>query len=118
MAAAGRGGAGPPGAGAAGSPSSKLLDAGPAVVGYADIAGRWRGSRSRCGGGSGRSTRWPGWTCCCTGSAGDLGTKRQDGAERGAAVADAAAEDGGFYPELAQVSAQGCRHAWTSGTIS
>jgi putative transposase len=36
MAAAGRGGAGPPGAGAAGSPSSKLLDAGPAVVGYAD----------------------------------------------------------------------------------
>jgi len=93
---AGRGGAGPAGAGAAGSPSSKLLDVGSAVVRYADSAGRWRGSRTRCGGGSGRSTRWPGWTCCCTGSAGDLGSYREDGTERDAAVVDAVAEAGGF----------------------
>jgi hypothetical protein len=33
-------------------------------------ARRWRGSRTGLGGGSGWSTRWPGWTCCCTGTAG------------------------------------------------
>ena len=39
-------------------------------------AGRWRGSRIRSGGGSGWSTRWPGWMCCCTGSAGRCRSRR------------------------------------------
>jgi hypothetical protein len=34
-------------------------------------AGRWPGSPSSYGDGSGWSTRWPGRICCCTGSAAD-----------------------------------------------
>ena len=33
-------------------------------------AGPWPGSRSWWPAGSGWNTRWPGWTCCCTGSGG------------------------------------------------
>ena len=47
-----------------------VLDAGPAPAGIWTSAGLWPGSRTRFGSGSERSTRWPGWTCCCTGSAG------------------------------------------------
>ena len=39
-------------------------------------AGRWPGSPSRPGGGSGWSTRWPGRPCCCTGSAGPCRSRR------------------------------------------
>ena len=48
-----------------------VLEEGPAAAGYADqcwTLARDRGTRP--GGGSRWSTRWPGWTCCCTGSAG------------------------------------------------
>ena len=45
-------------------------------------AGRWRGSRIRSGGGSGWSTRWPGWTCCCTGSGGRVQVPARRAAER------------------------------------
>ena len=38
--------------------------------------GPWPGSRTRPGGGSGRSTRWPGWMCCCTGSGGARRSRR------------------------------------------
>jgi Homeodomain-like domain len=48
-----------------------LLDAGPVPSGAGRIsAGRWRGSLSWCAAGSRWSTRWRGWICCCTGSAG------------------------------------------------
>jgi hypothetical protein len=51
------------------------LDAGPAFWGWEEDqrwtnAGPLPGSPSWSGAGSGSSTRWPGWTCCCTGSAG------------------------------------------------
>ena len=59
-----------------------MLDAGPAACGYEDqrwtlarVAGRaWRRF--------GWSTRWPGWTCCCTGSAGPCRFRPAGAAER------------------------------------
>jgi hypothetical protein len=39
-------------------------------------AGRWPGSPSRCGGGPGWSTRWPGWMCYCTGPGGACRSRR------------------------------------------
>ena len=53
-----------------------VLDAGPTACGYGISAGRWRGSPSSAGGCSGWSTRWPGWRCCCTGSAGRCRSRR------------------------------------------
>ena len=47
-----------------------VLDAGPAACGYADQCWTLPGSQTRSGGSSGWSTRWPGWTCSCTGSGG------------------------------------------------
>ena len=42
----------------------------PSGAGMRTSAGPWPGSRSWWPAGSGSSTRWPGWTCCCTGSGG------------------------------------------------
>ena len=42
----------------------------PRGAGMRTSAGRWPGSPTWCGAGSGWSTPWPGWTCCCTGSGG------------------------------------------------
>jgi hypothetical protein len=48
-----------------------VLEAGPeALAGMPVSVGRWPGSPIRSGAGSARSTRWPGWTCCCAGSGG------------------------------------------------
>ena len=48
----------------------EVLDAGPAACGYADQCWTLARIATRSGSGSGWSTRWPGWMCCCTGSAG------------------------------------------------
>jgi hypothetical protein len=47
-----------------------VLDAGPAAWAGPISAGRWPASVGWSASGSGSSTRWPGWMCCCTGSAG------------------------------------------------
>jgi hypothetical protein len=47
-----------------------VLDAGPGAWGWADQCRPWPGSASWSASGSGRTTRWPGWMCCCTGWAG------------------------------------------------
>ena len=94
--AAGAGGGRPGGAGLQGAGGAKckltaaqvaeleaVLDAGPGGVRAMRIsAGRWPGSRIRCGGGSGWSTRWPGWMCCCTGSGGRVQVPARRAAER------------------------------------
>ena len=59
-----------------------VLDAGPAAAGYADQCRTWPGPRTRPGGGPGRSTRWPGWMCCRTGSGGARRSRR-DGRRSG-----------------------------------
>jgi hypothetical protein len=47
-----------------------VLDAGRRPAGMRTSAGRWRGSRTWRGSGSGWSTPWAGCTCCCTGPGG------------------------------------------------
>ena len=54
----------------------EVLDAGRRLRATWISAGRWRGSRIRSGSGSGWSTRWRGWMCCCTGSAGACRSRR------------------------------------------
>src|SRR5580658_5155696 len=48
----------------------EVLDAGPAACGYADQCWTLARIADQVWQRFGWSIRWPGWTCCCTGSAG------------------------------------------------
>jgi hypothetical protein len=67
------------------APATRLVDNPPAEDQMAVLgppgadrirAGRWPGAASWCASGTGRTTRWPGWTCCCTGSGGACRSRR------------------------------------------
>ena len=60
-----------------------VLDAGPAVpAGVRTSAGRWPGSLRSSAAGSGQSTHWRGWICCCTGSGGACRSRARQAAGR------------------------------------